>query len=143
MTDILNGLNSPQREAVTTIEGPVMVIAGAGSGKTKALTHRIAYMIQEGVNPFSIMALTFTNKAAKEMKERIMKLVDAHSARNVWMGTFHSIFARILRIEAQHLGFTPDFTIYDTDDSKRVIKECQKELGIDDKVLPHRMLLKE
>ena len=111
MTDILNGLNDPQREAVTTIEGPVMVIAGAGSGKTKALTHRIAYMIQEGVNPFSIMALTFTNKAAKEMKDRIMKLVNPHAARNVWMGTFHSIFARILRIEAQHLGFTPDFTI--------------------------------
>ena len=134
MTDILNGLNSPQREAVTTIEGPVMVIAGAGSGKTKALTHRIAYMIQEGVNPFSIMALTFTNKAAKEMKERIMKLVDAHSARNVWMGTFHSIFARILRIEAQNLGFTPDFTIYDTDDSKQLINAILKERELDPKV---------
>ena len=141
MADILNGLNNPQREAVTTIEGPVMVIAGAGSGKTKALTHRIAYMIQEGINPFAIMALTFTNKAAKEMKERIMKLVDAHSARNVWMGTFHSIFARILRIEAQHLGFTPDFTIYDTDDSKQLINSILKERELDTKAYPAKYIL--
>lgn len=141
MTDILNGLNNPQREAVTTVEGPVMVIAGAGSGKTKALTHRIAYMIQEGINPFAIMALTFTNKAAKEMKERIMKLVDAHSARNVWMGTFHSIFARILRIEAQHLGFTPDFTIYDTDDSKQLINSILKERELDTKAYPAKYIL--
>ena len=141
MTDILNGLNNPQREAVTTIEGPVMVIAGAGSGKTKALTHRIAYMIQEGVNPFSIMALTFTNKAAKEMKDRIMKLVNPHAARNVWMGTFHSIFARILRIEAQHLGFTPDFTIYDTDDSKQLINSILKEREIDTKAYPAKYIL--
>ncbi|MBR4157155.1 MAG: exodeoxyribonuclease V subunit gamma [Bacteroidales bacterium] len=141
MTDILNGLNDPQREAVTTIEGPVMVIAGAGSGKTKALTHRIAYMIQEGVNPFSIMALTFTNKAAKEMKDRIMKLVNPHAARNVWMGTFHSIFARILRIEAQHLGFTPDFTIYDTDDSKQLINSILKERELDTKAYPAKHIL--
>ena len=141
MTDILNGLNNPQREAVTTVEGPVMVIAGAGSGKTKALTHRIAYMIQEGINPFSIMALTFTNKAAKEMKDRIMKLVDPHAARNVWMGTFHSIFARILRIEAQHLGFTPDFTIYDTDDSKQLINAILKEREIDTKAYPAKYIL--
>jgi DNA helicase-2/ATP-dependent DNA helicase PcrA len=141
VADILNGLNSPQKEAVTTIEGPVMVIAGAGSGKTKALTHRIAYMIQEGINPFAIMALTFTNKAAKEMKERIMKLVDAHSARNVWMGTFHSIFARILRIEAQHLGFTPDFTIYDTDDSKQLINSILKERELDTKAYPAKYIL--
>lgn len=141
MADILNGLNNPQKEAVTTIEGPVMVIAGAGSGKTKALTHRIAYMIQEGINPFAIMALTFTNKAAKEMKERIMKLVDAHSARNVWMGTFHSIFARILRIEAQHLGFTPDFTIYDTDDSKQLINSILKERELDTKAYPAKYIL--
>ncbi len=141
MADILQGLNSPQKEAVTTIEGPVMVIAGAGSGKTKALTHRIAYMIQEGINPFAIMALTFTNKAAKEMKERIMKLVDAHSARNVWMGTFHSIFARILRIEAQHLGFTPDFTIYDTDDSKQLINSILKERELDTKAYPAKYIL--
>lgn len=141
MTDILNGLNNPQREAVTTVEGPVMVIAGAGSGKTKALTHRIAYMIQEGINPFSIMALTFTNKAAKEMKDRIMKLVDPHAARNVWMGTFHSIFARILRIEAQHLGFTPDFTIYDTDDSKQLINAILKERDLDTKAYPAKYIL--
>lgn len=141
MADILNGLNNPQKEAVTTIEGPVMVIAGAGSGKTKALTHRIAYMIQEGINPFSIMALTFTNKAAKEMKDRIMKLVDPHAARNVWMGTFHSIFARILRIEAQHLGFTPDFTIYDTDDSKQLINAILKERELDTKAYPAKYIL--
>mgnify|MGYP006351792351 FL=1 len=141
MTDILNGLNNPQREAVTTVEGPVMVIAGAGSGKTKALTHRIAYMIQEGINPFSIMALTFTNKAAKEMKDRIMKLVDPHAARNVWMGTFHSIFARILRIGAQHLGFTPDFTIYDTDDSKQLINAILKERELDTKAYPAKYIL--
>lgn len=141
MTDILNGLNNPQREAVTTVEGPVMVIAGAGSGKTKALTHRIAYMIQEGINPFSIMALTFTNKAAKEMKDRIMKLVDPHAARNVWMGTFHSVFARILRIEAQHLGFTPDFTIYDTDDSKQLINTILKERELDTKAYPAKYIL--
>ena len=141
MTDILQGLNSPQKEAVTTVEGPVMVIAGAGSGKTKALTHRIAYMIQEGINPFSIMALTFTNKAAKEMKDRIMKLVDPHAARNVWMGTFHSIFARILRIEAQHLGFTPDFTIYDTDDSKQLINAILKERELDTKAYPAKYIL--
>ena len=141
MTDILQGLNNPQKEAVTTVEGPVMVIAGAGSGKTKALTHRIAYMIQEGINPFSIMALTFTNKAAKEMKDRIMKLVDPHAARNVWMGTFHSIFARILRIEAQHLGFTPDFTIYDTDDSKQLINAILKERELDTKAYPAKYIL--
>ena len=141
MADILQGLNNPQKEAVTTVEGPVMVIAGAGSGKTKALTHRIAYMIQEGINPFSIMALTFTNKAAKEMKDRIMKLVDPHAARNVWMGTFHSIFARILRIEAQHLGFTPDFTIYDTDDSKQLINAILKERELDTKAYPAKYIL--
>ena len=141
MTDILNGLNNPQKEAVTTIQGPVMVIAGAGSGKTKALTHRIAYMIQEGINPFAIMALTFTNKAAKEMKDRIMKLVDPHAARNVWMGTFHSIFARILRIEAQYLGFTHDFTIYDTDDSKQLINAILKERELDTKAYPAKYIL--
>jgi len=141
VTDILNGLNNPQKEAVTTIQGPVMVIAGAGSGKTKALTHRIAYMIQEGINPFAIMALTFTNKAAKEMKDRIMKLVDPHAARNVWMGTFHSIFARILRIEAQYLGFTQDFTIYDTDDSKQLINAILKERELDTKAYPAKYIL--
>lgn len=141
MSDILAFLNKPQKEAVTTIEGPVMVIAGAGSGKTRALTHRIAYMIQEGISPFSIMALTFTNKAAKEMKERIMQLVDPSHARSVWMGTFHSIFARILRMEAEHLGFTKNFTIYDTDDSKQLINNIVKEKGLDNKVYPAKVVL--
>lgn len=141
MSDIFENLNGPQREAVTTIEGPVMVIAGAGSGKTRALTHRIAYMIQQGINPFSIMALTFTNKAAKEMKERIMQLVEAGAARNVWMGTFHSIFARILRIEAANLGYTPDFTIYDTDDSKTLVNNILKEMELDAKAYPAKYVL--
>ena len=141
MSDILKYLNEPQREAVTTIEGPVMVIAGAGSGKTRALTHRIAYMIEQGINPFSIMALTFTNKAAKEMKERIMQLVEPGAARNVWMGTFHSIFARILRIEAASLGYTPEFTIYDTDDSKTLINSILKEREIDTKAYPAKYIL--
>ena len=141
MIDLLKDLNEPQREAVTTIEGPVMVIAGAGSGKTRALTYRVAYMIQEGIDPFSIMALTFTNKAAREMKERIMQLVNASDARNVWMGTFHSIFARILRIEAEKIGFTPNFSIYDTDDSKALITQILKDLNIDTKVYPPKQVL--
>jgi DNA helicase-2/ATP-dependent DNA helicase PcrA len=141
MIDLLKDLNEPQREAVTTIEGPVMVIAGAGSGKTRALTYRVAYMIQEGIDPFSIMALTFTNKAAREMKERIMQLVNASEARNVWMGTFHSIFARILRIEAEKIGFTPNFSIYDTDDSKALITQILKDLQLDPKVYPPKQVL--
>ena len=141
MIDLLKDLNEPQREAVTTIEGPVMVIAGAGSGKTRALTYRVAYMIQEGIDPFSIMALTFTNKAAREMKERIMQLVNASDARNVWMGTFHSIFARILRIEAEKIGFTPNFSIYDTDDSKALITQILKDLNLDTKVYPPKQVL--
>ena len=141
MIDLLKDLNEPQREAVTTIEGPVMVIAGAGSGKTRALTYRVAYMIQEGVDPFSIMALTFTNKAAREMKERIMQLVNASDARNVWMGTFHSIFARILRIEAEKIGFTSNFSIYDTDDSKALITQILKDLSLDTKMYPPKQVL--
>ena len=141
MIDLLKDLNEPQREAVTTIEGPVMVIAGAGSGKTRALTYRVAYMIQEGVDPFSIMALTFTNKAAREMKERIMQLVNTSDARNVWMGTFHSIFARILRIEAEKIGFTSNFSIYDTDDSKALITQILKDLSLDTKVYPPKQVL--
>ncbi|MBR3491125.1 MAG: UvrD-helicase domain-containing protein [Bacteroidales bacterium] len=141
MIDLLKDLNEPQREAVTTIEGPVMVIAGAGSGKTRALTYRVAYMIQEGIDPFSIMALTFTNKAAREMKERIMQLVNASDARNVWMGTFHSIFARILRIEAEKIGFTSNFSIYDTDDSKALITQILKDLSLDAKVYPAKQVL--
>ena len=141
MIDLLNELNEPQREAVTTIEGPVMVIAGAGSGKTRALTYRVAYMIQEGIDPFSIMALTFTNKAAREMKERITQLVNASDARNVWMGTFHSIFARILRIEAEKIGFTQNFSIYDTDDSKALITQILKDLQLDTKMYQPKAVL--
>ena len=141
MSDILNELNEPQREAVTTVEGPVMVIAGAGSGKTRALTYRVAYMISQGVDPFSIMALTFTNKAAREMKDRIAKLVDASEARSVWMGTFHSIFARILRIDAEKIGFTSNFTIYDTDDSKSLLKRIISDMNLDVKQYPVKNVL--
>lgn len=141
MIDLLKELNEPQREAVMTINGPVMVIAGAGSGKTRALTYRIAYMIQEGIDPFSIMALTFTNKAAREMKERITQLVNASDARCVWMGTFHSIFARILRIEATKIGFTQNFSIYDTDDSKTLINQILKDLQLDTKMYPAKTVL--
>jgi DNA helicase-2/ATP-dependent DNA helicase PcrA len=130
--EILKQLNDSQREAVECSEGPVMIIAGAGSGKTKTLTHRIAYLIEEGVDPFSILALTFTNKAANEMKERIIKLVGSE-ARNIWMGTFHSVFARILRSEAQRLGYIQSFTIYDNDDSKSAIKQIVKNLNLDPK----------
>ncbi|GGP06474.1 DNA helicase [Cloacibacterium rupense] len=129
--DYLNGLNEPQYEAVTTLQGPLMVLAGAGSGKTRVLTMRIAHLITNGVDPFQILALTFTNKAAKEMKERIAKVVGNSNARSLWMGTFHSVFARILRSEAHYLGYPSNFTIYDTQDSLNVLKKVLKELNID------------
>ena len=129
--DYLKGLNEPQYEAVTTLQGPLMVLAGAGSGKTRVLTMRIAHLITNGVDPFQILALTFTNKAAKEMKERIAKVVGNSNARSLWMGTFHSVFARILRSEAHYLGFPSNFTIYDTQDSLNVLKKVLKELNID------------
>ena len=129
--DYLKGLNEPQYEAVTTLQGPLMVLAGAGSGKTRVLTMRIAHLITNGVDPFQILALTFTNKAAKEMKERIAKVVGNSNARSLWMGTFHSVFARILRSEAHYLGFPSNFTIYDTQDSLNVLKKILKELNID------------
>ena len=129
--DYLEGLNEPQYEAVTTLQGPLMVLAGAGSGKTRVLTMRIAHLITNGVDPFQILALTFTNKAAKEMKERIAKVVGNSNARSLWMGTFHSVFARILRSEAHYLGFPSNFTIYDTQDSLNVLKKVLKELNID------------
>ncbi len=129
--DYLKGLNEAQYEAVTTIEGPLMVLAGAGSGKTRVLTMRIAHLITNGVSPFNILALTFTNKAAKEMKERIAKVVGDSDAKSIWMGTFHSVFARILRSEAHYLGFPSNFTIYDTQDSLNVMKKVLKELNID------------
>jgi DNA helicase II / ATP-dependent DNA helicase PcrA len=133
MMDYLESLNEPQREGVINTEGACMLIAGAGSGKTRVLTYRIANLIHRGVDPFNIMALTFTNKAAKEMRERIEKVV-GHDAKNLWMGTFHSVFSRILRAEAAHLGYPNDFTIYDTDDSKTLIKNILKEMGLDDSV---------
>lgn len=129
--DYLKGLNEPQFEAVTTLEGPLMVLAGAGSGKTRVLTMRIAHLITNGIDPFNILALTFTNKAAKEMKERIAKLVGDSNARSLWMGTFHSVFARILRIEGHYLGYPSNFTIYDTQDALNVLKKVIKDLGID------------
>ncbi len=132
--EYLKSLNEPQHEGVVNTEGPTMIIAGAGSGKTRVLTYRIAYLIDhKGVDPFNILALTFTNKAAREMRERIEK-VAGNDARNLWMGTFHSVFARILRAEADRLGYPSNFTIYDTDDSKSLIKTIVKELQLDDKV---------
>ncbi len=127
----LQGLNEAQYQAVTMIEGPLMVLAGAGSGKTRVLTMRIAHLITNGVSPFHILALTFTNKAAREMKERIGKVVGESDAKSIWMGTFHSVFARILRSEAHLLGFPSNFTIYDTQDSLNVLKKVIKELNID------------
>ena len=132
MSELLDQLNEPQREAAACTDGPVMIIAGAGSGKTRTLTYRIAHLMELGVDPFHILALTFTNKAANEMKERIIKLVGGEG-RNLWMGTFHSIFARVLRAEASKLGYTSSFTIYDTDDSKAAIKQIVKQLNLDPK----------
>lgn len=132
--DLLNDLNESQRKAVEYIDGPSLVIAGAGSGKTRVLTYKIAYLLQQGVKPWNIMALTFTNKAAREMKERIGKLVGQELAQHLYMGTFHSIFSRILRAEAQHIGFTNNFTIYDESDSRSLIKTIVKEMGLDEKV---------
>ena len=134
MLDYLNGLNDRQREAVLHISGPIMIIAGAGSGKTKVLTTRIAHLMASGVDSFNILALTFTNKAAKEMKERVEKILGNNEARNLYIGTFHSVFARILRSEAHRVGYPSDFTIYDTDDAKSVIKSVLNELHLDDKI---------
>lgn len=132
--DYLASLNEPQYEGVVNIEGPTMIIAGAGSGKTRVLTYRIAYLMKEkGIDPFNILSLTFTNKAAREMRERIEQVV-GNDARNLWMGTFHSVFARILRSEADRLSYPSNFTIYDADDSKSLIKTIVKEFGLDDKV---------
>ena len=131
--DLLNDLNDAQRAAVEYIDGPSLVIAGAGSGKTRVLTYKIAYLLSQGMKPWSIMALTFTNKAAREMKERIGRLVGDDLAQHLYMGTFHSIFSRILRAEAEHIGFNNNFTIYDEADSRSLIKAIVKEMGLDDK----------
>ncbi len=132
MSELLAQLNEPQREAAACTQGPVMIIAGAGSGKTRTLTYRIAHLLELGVDPFGILALTFTNKAAREMRDRITKLVGTE-AKNLWMGTFHSVFARVLRAEAERLGYTSSFTIYDTDDTKAAIKHVVKALNLDPK----------
>jgi len=133
MQDYLLGLNEPQREAVTHINGPIMIVAGAGSGKTKVLTTRIAHLMANGVDAFNILALTFTNKAAAEMKERIERILGNGEARNLYIGTFHSVFARILRAEAYRIGYPNNFTIYDTDDSRSVLKSVINEMELDDK----------
>ncbi len=133
MQDYLEGLNDAQKEAVLHINGPLMIVAGAGSGKTKVLTTRIAHILTSGVDAFNILALTFTNKAAKEMKERVERILGNNEARNLYIGTFHSVFARILRAEAPKLGYPHHFTIYDTDDAKSVVKTVVNELNLDDK----------
>lgn len=138
--DYINLLNEPQREAVLHTEGPVMIIAGAGSGKTRVLTYRIAHLLRNGVDAFNILSLTFTNKAAREMRERIEKVVGTE-ARNLWMGTFHSIFARILRTESEKIGYPRNFTIYDTDDAKSLIKSIVAELKLDEKIYKPAIVL--
>ena len=132
--DFLNDLNPSQREAVMYNEGASLVIAGAGSGKTRVLTYKIAYLLQSGFHPSQILALTFTNKAAKEMKSRIAKLVDSTLASRLWMGTFHSVFLRILRTEADRIGFTSNLTVYDSSDSKSLIRSILKEKQLDEKI---------
>jgi DNA helicase-2/ATP-dependent DNA helicase PcrA len=132
----LQQLNKEQYQATTQSEGPVMVIAGAGAGKTRVLTYRVAYLLKKGIDPYNILALTFTNKAAREMKERVISLIGDAEGRNVWMGTFHSIFAKILRIEGHRLGYPSNFSIYDSDDSKRLIRNIIKEMDLDPKIYP-------
>ena len=138
--DYLAGLNEPQRKAVEHIDGPLMIIAGAGSGKTRVLTYRTAHLIEKGVDPFAILLLTFTNKAAGEMRHRIETVI-GNAAKNIWMGTFHSIFAKILRFEGERLGYTSNFSIYDTDDSKSLIRALIKEKNLDDKIYKVNLVL--
>ena len=137
----LDELNPSQLEAAENIYGPTMVIAGAGSGKTRVLTFRIAYMLEQGIDPFNIMSLTFTNKAAREMTDRIGKIVGSSEAKNITMGTFHSVFSRILRYNADRLGYPTNFTIYDTQDSKSLLKEIVKGYNLDDKIYKPSMVL--
>ena len=131
MSNYLKQLNQSQLSAVTNLDGPMMVIAGPGSGKTRVLTYRIARLIKSGTDAFNILALTFTNKAAKEMQNRIETIVESTEARNLWMGTFHGVFSRMLRMEAEKINYTSNFTIYDTADSKSLIKSIIKEMGLD------------
>jgi len=141
VSNYLDDLNEVQRKAVSEINGPVMIVAGAGSGKTRVLTYRIAHLIKSGVPPFNILALTFTNKAAREMKERVLNIVGENDAQNIWIGTFHSVFARVLRIESDKLGYPANFTIYDTQDSKNQIKLIIREFGLDEKVYKPGLVL--
>ena len=141
MKDLFADLNEVQKQAVSTTEGPLMIIAGAGSGKTRVLTYRIAHLIDKGVDSFNILALTFTNKAAREMKERISSLIGGTEAKNLWMGTFHSVFARILRAEANKLGFPSNFTIYDQQDCLNVIKKIINELQLDTDIYKPKQVL--
>ena len=127
----LNDLNEAQEKPVLKINGPSMVIAGAGSGKTRVLTYKIVHLIKNSIDPFEILALTFTNKAAREMKSRISSMIGDGESKNIWMGTFHSVFAKILRFEAHKIGFTSDFTIYDVQDSERLISSIIKEMNLD------------
>ena len=137
--DLLKDLNPRQREAAEHTEGPLLILAGAGSGKTRVLTHRIAYLIQKGVSSFNILAITFTNKAAQEMKNRVESIIGS-IGRDMWVSTFHSSCVRILRAEIEQVGYERNFVIYDSSDQQTVIKECIKELNIDDKKLPPRAL---
>ena len=137
---ILEGLSAAQREAVVNYDGPTLIIAGAGSGKTRVLTTRIAYMLAQGVDPSSILALTFTNKAAGELKERLEGLLGPE-AQNVWAMTFHAACCRILRRDIERIGFTRNFTIYDTSDSERIMKDIIREMGLDDKTFPVKYVL--
>ena len=142
MIDI-NDLNPEQKEAVNTTEGPLLVIAGAGSGKTRVLTYRIAHLISNlGVKPYNILAITFTNKAAKEMKDRVEKLLEEDS-KDMWISTFHSSCVRILRRDIDKIGYDKNFVIFDSSDQKTLIKECQKELNIDDKQISYQFIMSE
>lgn len=141
MADLTTGLNPMQKKAVLQTEGPLLLLAGAGSGKTRVLTHRIAYLIEQGVRPFNIMAITFTNKAAKEMKERVEKITPF--GKDVWVSTFHSSCVRILRRDIERLGYTSQFTIYDSDDTERLIKDILKEFNINDKNFPPKSVMGE
>ncbi len=140
MEKYLSQLNDAQLEPTIQVDGPMIVIAGAGSGKTRVLTYRIAYMMSKGIDPFNILSLTFTNKAAKEMKARIASIVGASEAKNLWMGTFHSVFAKILRIEADRIGYPSNFTIYDTQDSDRLIASIIKELNLDKDIYKYKQV---
>src|SRR6218665_826367 len=141
MQDYLQGLNDRQKEAVLHKDGPIMIVAGAGSGKTKVLTTRIAHLMNQGIDAFNILALTFTNKAAAEMKERIEKILGNNEARNLYIGTFHSVFARILRAEAHKIGYPNSFTIYDSDDAKSLLKAVINENNLDDKLYKPQYVL--